>query len=323
LKKLFTAALALVAAISMGQVDPSRVVATVNGEEIKGNEYYRRMEYLPGVGRNLGRSFAEFPPGLLTLEQLITEKLVMQLAKQKGVLPTDAEVEAEVKIRLADNPQMMEQWAAGGRTPAELRDYLRYELTQFKVQTFGITITDQEIEKHYKDNPQLYTRPKQAKLRMIAVSSEADRNAVDKALSTGTAFGEAAKKYSIDVHKVVGGEMQPIAYVSMATWMREAINATKIGQATSWQEQDRQDGQKAYLKFLLEGVVPEQKVELSPNLRRSIRRRMMLDKGAAKNNISTEMLALRQKAKIDIKQPEFAEAYKKFIDAYLKQGAGG
>ena len=74
------------------QVDPARVVAVINGEEIKGAEYYRRMEYLPGAGKMLGDRFAEFPPGFMAIEQIITERLVYQLAKQKHCLPTDAEI---------------------------------------------------------------------------------------------------------------------------------------------------------------------------------------------------------------------------------------
>src|SRR5438309_1536369 len=92
-----------VAASVHGQVDPNRVVATVNGEPIKGEEYYRRMEYLPGVGRFSGDHFAEFPPGFMTLDQLITEKLVMQLAKQKGVAPAAPEIQEELRYRLEEN----------------------------------------------------------------------------------------------------------------------------------------------------------------------------------------------------------------------------
>src|SRR5471030_1100048 len=70
-------------------VDPGRVVAVVNGDEIKGAEYYRRMEYLEGVGIRLGNQFAEFPPGFLAIQKIIDERLTFQLAKSKGVYPTD------------------------------------------------------------------------------------------------------------------------------------------------------------------------------------------------------------------------------------------
>jgi parvulin-like peptidyl-prolyl isomerase len=320
LTKFLAAALAAsLATFSFAQVDPARIVATVNGEEIKGGEYYRRMEYLPGVAKPMGRSYAEFPPGFLTIEQIITERLVFQLAKQKGALPTDLEVDAELKTRQEANPQYLEQWTAGGRTVEELKYQIRYELTQFKIQTFGITITNQEIDNHYKSAIAQYTMPKRAKLRVIVVQSEGDRDTVDAALKSGKAFAEVAKQYSKDVSRTQGGEYGTVPYGYLNTQVKTAVEATKIGQTTGWLTTTT-DGKPTYLKFLLEDVVAESKLPLDEKLRRNIRRTLMLDKGKNKNNIQDEMVAIRKQAKIDIKNPEFADAYRKFIDAYLKQG---
>lgn len=301
------------------QVEPGRVVALVNGEEIKGSEYYRRMEFLPGVGKQMGRGFAEFPPGFLTLEQLITERLVYQLAKDKGVSPTDIEIDAELKNRLEIDPNYVKNWNEAGRTLDELKEVIRFEVAQYKVQTFGITITDQEVENHYKSNPEQFTTPKQAKLRVIVVQSPEARDDVDKALQGGKKFEDVAKESSLDVSKVQGGEYGTVPISFLTTPVRSAVEATKIGQVTTWVTTTN-DGKETYLKFLLEDILPETKTPLTDKVRKSIRRRLMADKGAVKNDIQKEMMALRSKAKIDIKQPEFADAYKKFIGAYLKQG---
>jgi parvulin-like peptidyl-prolyl isomerase len=320
LTKFFAAALAAsLAAFSFAQVDPARIVVTVNGDEIKGGEYYRRMEFLPGVAKPMGRSYAEFPPGFLTIEQLITERLVFQLAKQKGVTPTEIEVDAELKSRTDDNPNYLKDWAATGRSQEELKYQIRYELAQFKIQTFGVTITNQEVDNHYKSAIAQYTLPKRAKLRVVVVQTEADRDAVDTALKGGKSFAEVAKQYSKDVSRGAGGEYGTVPYGFLNTPVRTAVEATTIGKNTAWITTET-DGKPTYLKFHLEDVVKEEKIPLDDKLRRNIRRRLMIDKGTNKNNIQTEMMAIRQKAKIDIKQPEFADAYRKFIDAYLKQG---
>lgn len=318
-KFLAAALAATLATVSFAQVDPARIVATVNGEEIKGGEYYRRMEYLPGVAKPMGRSYAEFPPGFLTIEQLVTERLVFQLAKQKGALPTDLEVDAELKTRQEDNPQYLEQWTANGRTLDELKYQIRYELTQFKIQTFGVTITNQEIDNHYKSAIAQYTLPKRAKLRVIVVQSEGDRDTVDAALKSGKAFAEVAKQYSKDVSRTQGGEYGTVPYGYLNTQVKTAVEAIKIGQTTGWLTTSN-DGKNTFLKFLLEDVVPESKLPLDAKLRRNIRRTLMLNIGQNKNDIQKEMVAIRQQAKIDIKDPAFADAYRKFIEAYLKQG---
>lgn len=322
--QIFSASLAFGAfaltTLAMGQVDPDRTIATINGDTLKGSEYYRRMEFLPGVGKMDNGTFIEAPPGFLTLEQLITERLVLQLAKQKGVAPSDIEVDAELKNRQEDDPNLVKNWTTSNRTMDELKQKVRYELSMFKIQTAGITITDSQVQQHYNENPSTYTNPKQVKLRVIVVTSSGDEAAVDKALAAKTAFADVAKQYSADISKNAGGEFGTVPLAFLNTDTQNAINATKIGQATTWIESKAADGGTRYVKFLLEDVIPESKMALDAKLKRQIRQEMMLAQGGVKNDIRKEMDAMRAKAKIDITEPEFADTYKKFIDAYLKRG---
>ncbi|MEZ0327675.1 MAG: peptidyl-prolyl cis-trans isomerase [Fimbriimonas sp.] len=318
-KTWFAAALLLISGAAVAQVDPARTIAVINGEEIKGAEYYRKMEFLGGVGKRDGDNFYEAPPGFLTLEQLITERLVLQLAKQKGAFPTDIEVAAELKARTEDNPKLLTEWTALGRTAEELNALIRYELAQFKISSFGITVTDQEVEKFYKDNPTMYTVPKQVKLRVIVVEKDADKTAVDTALGAGKPFPDVAKQLSVDISRANGGEYGTVPLAMLSTPARTAVDAVKIGQATSWVSSQTADGGNRFVKFQVLDILPEKKLELDAKLRRGIRRRLMLDRGTVKNDIRKEMNALRAKAKIDIKEPQFAEIYKKFIEQYLKQ----
>ncbi len=321
LKKIwFAAALLLVSGVAVAQVDPARTIAIVNGEEVKGGEYYRKMEFLGGVGKRDGDNFFEAPPGFLTLEQLITERLVLQLAKQKGALPTDIEVAAELKSRTEDNPKLLSDWTALGRTPEELNGQIRYELAQFKISSFGITVTDQEVEKHYKDTPTMYTVPKQVKLRVIVVEKDAEKVAVDKELSAGKPFNDVAKLLSADISRSNGGEYGTVPLAMLSTVARTAVEAVKIGQSTAWVASQTADGGNRFVKFQVLDILPEKKLDLDPKLRRNIRRQLMLDRGRVKNDIRKEMNAMRAKANIDIKEPQFAEIYKKFIEQYLKQG---
>jgi parvulin-like peptidyl-prolyl isomerase len=308
--------------MAVAQVDPARTIATINGEEIKGGEYYRRMEFLTGVGKRDGDNFFEAPPGFLTLEQLITERLVLQLAKQKGVFPPEVEVDAELKNRTEDNPNLLADWTKLGRTAEELRNQVRYEIAQFKISTFGITVTDQEIEKHFKDNPTMYTVPKQVKLRVIVVEKDTDRAAVDKELAAGKAFNEVARAYSVDISKSNGGDYGTVPLAFLNTPARAAVEAVKIGQATAWVSSQTADGGNRSVKFQVLDIVPEKKLVLDAKLKRSIRRRLMTDKSVGKVDIRTEMNAMRRKAKIDIKEKSFADIYEKFIEAYLKQSGG-
>lgn len=323
MKLTLTAAMAAFAVTAaFAQVDINRTVVTVNGEDIKGGEYYHRMEYLPGVGKRMGSAYSEFPPGFLTIEQLITEHLVLQLAKEKGIAPTDMEVEAEYRARKDDSPNLDTLWLASGQTMEDLKYQIRLELAKFKIQTFGITITNQEVDKFYKDNPTKFTIPKRFQLRVIVVTAAADKDTVDKALASGTKFADVATQYSIDISKAGGGEYGTVPDTMLSAPVRDAVTATKIGGTTSWIPSQAQGStDTSYVKFLVEDVKKEELMPLDDKVRRQTRRQLMVDKGGVKNNIEQEMKAMRAKAKVDIKQAEFRDSYKKFIDAYLKEGS--
>jgi len=313
------------AGITLAQVDPNRVVATVNGVQIKGGEYYHRMEFLPGVGRNLGDRFAEFPPGFLTLEQLITEKLIYQLAKEKDVMPTDADVQDELNYRLSRNPLLKEQWAATGQTEADLTNGIKFDLAQFNILTAGITVTDQEAEKHYKDYPTDFTTPTQYTLRVIVVRNATDADIVDKELAAGKAFADVAKAHSADLTAGRGGEYGTVPSERLSDQVRMALQSMKDGETTPWFSASNNSGpgaDVAKFKFLLEKTTPPKLLPLTPDLKRGIRQQMMMDLGKTKNPIKEELDALRAKATIDITEKGFAEAYKKFVDAYLKASGG-
>jgi foldase protein PrsA len=304
------------AAVALGfaQVDPNRVVATVNGDEIKGAEYYRRMEFLPGVLRKFGNIEAMYPPGFLTLEQLITERLVLQLAKEKGVFPTAPEIDQEIRFRMEAFPRLLEDLAERGRTEADLRQDVLLDLAQFKLQTFGVNVTDQDVENVYKSRPQDFTTPKRFKLRVIVVKTEADAAKVDEALKTKP-FAQVARELSAEVSRFVDGEFGTLPVNAIPGPVREALEKIRVGQTTEWLM-----GEQQRSKFLLEEVIPEQLQPLTPALRREIRRREMLQRGSVRNNVQAEMRQIRSRARIDIREKVFADAYKDFIEKYLTGG---
>jgi parvulin-like peptidyl-prolyl isomerase len=309
--------LVVVAAVAPAQVDPNRVIATINGEPIKGSEYYHRMEFLPGVGRFLGNRFAQLPPGFMTLDALITEKLVLQLAKSKGVYPSDPEVTAELMHRIEENPRYEQDAIEGGLSKEDLLGQIRVELAQFKIVSFGINITDQEVEDFFKKNPSRYTIPKRMKLRVIAVMADG-KPKVDAALTAGRSFPETAKLYSLDLSKNSGGDLGLLPLYTFPDETKTILSSLKIGHYTDWIKQ----GDTAWLRYFYEDAKPEEKLPLTPALRRSIRQELMVVKGGIKNNLKDEMKTLRRAAKIEITEKDFADAYKKFVDQYIGPAGG-
>lgn len=315
MRKISVFALTALAALSMAQIDSNRTIAVINGEEIKAAEYYRRMEFLSGVGKQVGNSFAEFPPGFLTIEQMITERLVLQLAKERGVLPTAAEVEAEVKLVETDEPTVMANWLASGQTRAEFAAMTRYSMAQFRLTTRGITITDAEVDKFYNDNPSLFSIPKQVGLRILVVNTDEAQRAVDAELGSGKKFEDVVKAHSIDLSKSTGGDFGMRAWDELSEQARKALENVQTGQTSAWVVSG-----PTRVKFMVTSVVAPRKQALDARLRRLIRREQMLTKGRISNNLTKDMADYRKRAVIDIKEKSFSDSYRKFVETLIGGG---
>lgn len=319
MRKFTLAVLTLAAIQAYGQVDNSRTVVTINGDDVKGAEYYHRMEYLPGVGKQIGSGIVEFPPGFLAIEELITERLVAQLAKKKGVYPSDIELQAELKARQDEDPKLLDKWRMTGQTDQDFMTQLRYETALFKLRTFGVVITDQQVQQRYDTSPNIYSIPKQVQLRVIVVDDPSKKAPVDQALAAGKAFADVAKSMSVDVTKDSGGSFGNVPITVLPADWRAAIEATKKGGVTAWVG-GQKNGATRLARFLVEDVTPQKRMTLDASLKRSIRREMMLQAGSVKNDVEKDMREMRKAAKIDITQPEFAKLYDAYVKAYLKEG---
>lgn len=309
----------------VAQLDPNRVIATVNGEDIKAADYYRRLEVLnlqDAVSR-FGPK-VQFPGGFIALDQLINEKILLQLAKEKGVLPSDVEVRAEIDRIKVEEPKFGEQWATAGRTDAELMYRVRYDLASFKLLSYGINVTDQELEAFYKENPNQFTTPKTYKLRVIVVTEGAKKDQVDAQLRSGKSFADVAKELSEDVSKAAGGEYGAITLSKLPEFYAKPVEATKIGNSTAWVEgkDATAPNRTQYVKFFVEDITPEKLLPLDAKMRRDLRRHRMATLGGNKNDMGKEIKTALLKAKIEVFQKEYAEPYRKLIEA-IREASGG
>lgn len=303
-------ATALIATVAQAQIDPGRVIATVNGTPIHGREYYSRMEIQPGLGTptNTGK-FLQIYPGYLTLRLLIEEHLIVQLAESLAVKPSQAAFDKEFKERMDTRPEQFKTWLDMGFTEEDMKHEVLVDMCQFAIQTKGITITDFEVEKFYKENTTKFTLPKRYQLRMIRVGAEADKKAVDDALAAGTKFAEVAASLSTDVTKLSGGQMGLVADGEVTPAVRTALGATKKGMVTGWVATG-----KEFAKFLVEDIKGIEVLPLNDKLKRDIRESLMRERGQAKNNVPLMMQEFRRKAKIEFGNYPFAEDLKRYFE---------
>lgn len=301
----------LVAGAAIASAQSDRTVLVVNGEEIKASEYYYRMEFLPDYGRMLeGGVFEKTPPGLLTLQLLVEERIILQCAKDNGVSPTDAEVAAGLAEKKKRNPEFYADVAKQGISDAQLLYQERLEIAQFKLLTKGINVTDIEVQKFYTENPAQFTDPRRMKLSIIVTNAEG-RAAVDAALKGGKPFADVARELSQDISKKNGGSLGAVEVEQFSQPIRDALEKIKIGQMTDWLQ-----GETVYLKMLKEDVLPAKLRPLDAELKTTIRRTLMIDRGMAKNDLAALLKETRKKAVIELKQPAFQSQFQAFLNRY-------
>ena len=308
MKPILFAAFLFVAALGHAQGD---TMIEINGEKVTRAEYVRRMEYLPGIGKaTRDGNFIEVFPGLATVDFIINERLTLQIAKEHGVEPSPAEIDAELAMIQRREPGLLERFTATGRTKEEYRAVVRYNLAQFRLQTEGVLVTDTEVKNLYDLAKDVrFTRPPMVRLRVIAVNSDAESKEVDKELKAGKTFASTATLYSKDVTSRIGGMYGDIPLEQLSANVKEAVTKLKKGDTTAWLK----SSDTLLAKFFVEEVLPRTTRPLDTDLKEDLRRELLVRKGSSKNDVSKMLREARQKATIKIASPEFDKAYKESI----------
>lgn len=304
-------ALSLLALLSGAALAQDIPMLVVNGDAINRSAYTKRLEVLPGVGKVVNGRFVEATPGFLTLQQLVNERLMIQLAKDKGVAPTAKEIDDEIALREKDSPGFVATYTAAGFSTDDLKYDILVQLSEFKLTTMGITITDFQVTKFYEDNKIRYTLPKRFKVRLIAVSSDAEKKAVDDALAGGKSFAEVATQLSRDVSRFDGGLMGELPEGSLGDNIKPVVTNMQKGQTTPWlSSADNQ----THIRLFLEDVLAERIVPLDESLKRQIWRTMMLDRGRVKNDVSKMMENKRKASQFEFQGTIFDRQLKELYD---------
>jgi foldase protein PrsA len=295
---------------------PSSPVITVNGQAISRDSYLRRMEVLPGVGRLAGSEFVPGVPGLLTLQQLVNEALMVQLAEKRGVAVTEAEIDQELAYRKGREAEFEKSYAFLG---AELMRYdLKVQIAEFKVLSQGVTVTPFEVESFYEGNKaRYYTLPKRFSLSMIAVQSEAAKAEVDKALNGGQPFAEAARKLSADPSRFNDGRRGDFALDELSGRLKELAEVAQSGDVLPWLEQG-----ELFVRVRIDQIKPQQTIPLDATLREDIRRRLLLDRGRVKNNLPQLMREMRAAVQLGFTGTQFDDQLKQLFGPAAGVGIG-
>jgi hypothetical protein len=281
---ILAACAALTAGAVAQPIDANAVIAKVGDQTITAGQYYRRMAFLDGIGVMENGKFVAAPPAFLTIRRMVDEAVLLMVAKDKGVAPTQAEIQAEVAKRRAENPAGLKELQDLGISDDVITSQVTQDLARFNLLTMGVTITDEQITNHYNVNKMVYVTPATTKLRVIVVELAADKAKVDEALKT-KAFAEVAKAMSTDLTKMMGGELPEVPTENLPANIKTAVASVAPGKTTAWIESGG-----ASMKYLVEAKKDQKQLPLDAALKADIRKRMMIVAGQQKNGDLVEKL---------------------------------
>ena len=228
-------------------------VATVNGDAITKESYYRLLERKPtvtvvppvsdsGVARVAGTL------GFQAIADLIKNQLIVQLAKDEGVPPTDGDLVNELKYQQALKPSFLTDLQKEGFTKEAVLGELRYALAQEKIVTKGITVPESEVDNYIKANPKSFEEPKAVQMSWIRVTTPEKKAQVDTQLGSGQSFPQVAELYSEAPNaRALKGRFPQNVYDTFPPALKKIADETSEGKTTDWIK----DGD-AFVKFSVE-----------------------------------------------------------------------
>jgi foldase protein PrsA len=148
---------------------------------------------------------------------LISSEWVLGEGAALGVNVTDKEVKKRFEqIRSQQFPKVAEFQrflANSGQSVSDLLLRVKLNLLSSKIQQKIVrakpTVTHQQIEKYYKENPSRFGVPERRDLEIILVKTEAQASSAKKEIQSGKSFASVAKKVSIDPTSKENGGLLP------------------------------------------------------------------------------------------------------------------
>ncbi len=212
--KIVTAVIVLIVLIAIFALiktisSPSKdVIAVVNGEKIMREEFnvlYDKVKVFdPDTSKDK------------IVDQLISNKLLLQEAKKEGITVDDKEVEGVISLTESLYGKKIDELLANSSIPLDFfKQKMKEQLAMSKLLNQSIKVeepTDDELKKFYDDNPNYFMVPEMVNVSQILLKTEDEAKKIKEELASGKDFYKLAAEKSIDPSaKQNSGNLGPIA----------------------------------------------------------------------------------------------------------------
>ena len=233
-RRMWSIAAAIGLIVAVAGCGGPKVVARVNNETITEEEFYDRLRQVDAA--ELGASAQMRGPALageFAMQALLTEKVVLQLAAQKGATPTDAEIAGYMAF-VRRFPQALGPNAQNPfRSEAAARRDARLQVAMRNLTAKPLNISAAELQDEYNRAKSSLVEPRQYHLRIIEVASETKAKDALAQLAKGISFETVALTQSDDpVAKARSGDVGFLPEPGIPPQLLAAIKKLKPGEYT-------------------------------------------------------------------------------------------
>lgn len=199
------------------------IVATVNGDEITGEQLFDAM-------------YAQ--DGQEALSGLVTRKLIMQKADQSGLVVSDEEVGQEVQSIINENFQGSEEDFRNaldfyGISFEAFLDDAYLNLLVRKIAMEEVDLSEEALEEFFTENTALFEQREEVEARHILVDSREEAEEVIALLDEGGDFEVLAAEYSLDTsNKDSGGYLGFFGREMMIPEFEEVAFSLAVGETS-------------------------------------------------------------------------------------------
>jgi len=242
LRTLFIS-LACVAALFSAQpanaAPVSRVAAVVNGDMISTRELERacKPEF---VGQQIDPVKDAAKADAIrkaVLEQLVTEKILLQQAAKDGIEISESELDAATERVLKESrlerEAFFKQLQKEGVTEKQFRDKLRFQNISQRLMNRNVVskvvVTEEEVNEFFRKNMKSFVSGK-VRVALIVYPNDVNAAALASDIAKGRkSFAEVARAVSIGPNPEGGGDMGFMALDDMAPGMVQYVSRMKKG----------------------------------------------------------------------------------------------
>ena len=317
-KQLFYATLvgafALVAGCNKSSSSTPDTVATVDGVGITADDFHKYLERMPTVKvQNQGRVVDVHPTtplGFQAIQALIEQKLLLEIAKEENIAPTEKQIDDEITFRRSLNPDFLTTLLRTGLAMQDIRESIRLDLARFNVLTKGITVSNEETQQYIKEHPEQFSTGASADLLWIVGDDKHKANA-EQELASGGSFRQAALHDSQDpkVRTFLGKYNNGVKVVTLISEMPPAlqslVKSTAEQKSTEWlKDRDK------WVKFFVESKSDSKPTPMNPAKIKAVQQALMMQKGTQHSDLQKRMLDKLRSSKVQIAVAPYGDIWK-------------